>query len=160
MRLGLMQIDRQVRSGNVISDPHLETPASAGVASGYSMRVYTQTDGVFQCVQWRLMFQSGMKTDGRLEYRSWDPAWRSTGEVREWGVVARAVAKPTGALVKPFEKVASAGASKAQSVKVTLWHKSADTRDDSRPVAVQSVLTGRNTIYGYPSDECSDVPAP
>jgi prepilin-type N-terminal cleavage/methylation domain-containing protein len=160
MRLGLMQIDRQVRSGNVISDPATETIGNSGVASGYSMRVYTQTDGVYQCVQWRVLFAGASVVDGKVEYRSWDPAWRSTGEVRAWRVVSRNVARPTAGANKPFEKVASAGASKAQSVRVTLWHKSADSRATAKPMAVSTVLTGRNTVYGYPSDECSDVPAP
>ena len=48
-----MQIDRQVRSGNVIADPANEGTALSGVEPYYALRVYTQTDGVFQCVQWR-----------------------------------------------------------------------------------------------------------
>lgn len=160
MRLGLMQIDRQVRSGNVISDPGAESTATSGVAPGYSMRVYTQTDGVFQCVQWRVVFDGTDTVDGRLEYRSWDPAWRSTGEVREWGVVARSLAQPAAGAAKPFVQEAAAGGSKAQSVRVTLWHKSSRSDTSSKAAAVSSVLTGRNTVYGYPADECSDVPAP
>jgi prepilin-type N-terminal cleavage/methylation domain-containing protein len=161
MRLGLMQIDRQVRSGNVISDPNTETVASSGVSPGYSMRVYTQTDGVFQCVQWRLLFAGASTVDGQLQYRSWDPAWRSTGDVHSWGVVARHIATPAAGAAKPFAKEpAAAGLSKAQSVRVTLWHKSSTSAKHSKAAAVTSVLTGRNTVYGYPADECSDIPAP
>lgn len=160
MRLGLMQIDRQVRSGNVISDPGSETVAGSGVPAGYSMRVYTQTDGVFQCVQWRVVFTGSSTTDGILQYRSWDPSWRATHEVRAWGVVARAVAKPETGSALPFAKVASAGGSKAQSVQVTLWNKSSNARASSKAAAVSSTLTGRNTVFGYPSTECSDIPPP
>jgi prepilin-type N-terminal cleavage/methylation domain-containing protein len=168
MRLGLMQIDRQVRSGNVISDPNTETVASSGVSPGYSMRVYTQTDGVFQCVQWRMVINGGSTVDGQLQYRSWDPAWRSTGDVRPWGVVARHLASlpaddpatPNVNESLPFQKNAAAAASKAQSIRVTLWHKSAGSAKNSKASAVTSVLTGRNTVYGYPADECSDIPAP
>src|SRR5690625_4609881 len=61
--LGLMQIDRQVRSGNVILDPTNESESNSGVEPGSSLRVFTQTDGVHQCVQWRV------RTDGRSEER-------------------------------------------------------------------------------------------
>ena len=44
VRLGIMQIDRQVRSGNVISDPALESPTASGVPTGYSLRVFAQNE--------------------------------------------------------------------------------------------------------------------
>jgi len=162
LRIGLMQIDRQVRSGNVISDPSLETLAASGVEPGYSLRVYTQADGVFQCAQWRVIFDEGVE-QGRLEYRSWDPAWQSTGLVEDWSVVAHGLVDQTsleaGAEL-PFSNEGAAGGSEAQSVRVTLWVKDRQSDARSKASAVSSVLTGRNTVFGYPADECGNIPAP
>lgn len=168
--LGLRQIDRQVRSGNVISDPASETVASSGVAPYYSLRVYTQTDGVYQCVQWRVTYAAG-SAYGDLEYRSWEPAWQSTGNVQDWSVVSRDIVKPSGSTVvandpstwPPFYVDAASPAessSTAQTIRVTLRVKDPEQRASSKPATVSSVLTGRNTIYGYPADVCGSVPAP
>ena len=161
LRVGLMQIDRQVRSGNVISDPALETVAGSGVEPGYSLRVYTQADGVFQCAQWRVVFDGS--TQGRLEYRSWDPAWQSTGLVEPWRVVARDLVDQRAsdpAAAAPFSNQVAGGGSEAQAVRVTLWLKDAKSDARSKAATVSSVLTGRNTVFGYPADECSTIPAP
>src|SRR5690625_5895369 len=58
--LGLMQIDRQVRSGNVILDPANERFVDSGVDPGYSLRVLTQTNGVLQYVQRRVIFMGAL----------------------------------------------------------------------------------------------------
>lgn len=159
IRLGLAQIDRQVRSGNVISDPHDETFADSGVPANYSLRIYTQTDGTNRCAQWRVIFPTGQPT-GRLEFRSWQPDWLSSGVVSPWRVVANGLVAPTTAADAPFQRVAYAASSKAQSVQVTLWVKAAGLKASAAPAAIKSVLTGRNTVFGYPADECAAVPAP
>jgi len=155
--LGLMQIDRQVRSGNVILDPADEAEPDSGVEPGASLRVFTQTDGVHQCVQWRV------RTDGDdtgvLEYRSWDPSWEDLGiEVTEWAVVARdLVADADGP--QPFRRTDSSDDSgQTSSVDVEIFVQAERTR--SAPTAVRTTLTGRNTVYGYPIDRCDNVPAP
>jgi len=162
LRIGMMQIDRQVRSGNVISDPIGETVVGSGVDQGYSLRVYTQADGVFECAQWRVIFDEGVD-QGRLEYRSWDPAWQSTGLVDDWQVVAHGLvdqASINGTATLPFSNEAAAGDSEAQSIRVTLWVKDRQSDARSKASAVSSVLTGRNTVFGYPADECGSIPAP
>ena len=138
-KLGLMQIDRQVRSGNVVVDP-----ATSGELER-SLRVYTQTDGVRRCVQWQVHGDA-------LRYRSWDPG-AATAE--GWRIVAHHVQSGAG-VPTPFEKVTAAGGSQAQSVRVRLWIKS--PQSGGKPAEVTTVLTGRNTIYGYPADVCSPVP--
>lgn len=167
-RIGLMQIDRQVRSGNVISDPAGETAAGSGVPPSYSLRVYTQTDGVYECVQWRVRYPSGSDR-GVLEYRSWRPSWQVTGGVAPWAVVARDIVRPSGPFVEadpttwpPFfrETSQAEASSAAQTIRVTLRAKDADQRASSQPTTVTSVLTGRNTVYGYPADSCATIPAP
>lgn len=167
-RLALMQIDRQVRSGNVISDPEWEPPANADVGPYYSLRVYTQTDGVYQCVQWRVIFPTGSQY-GTLQYRSWKKTWQSTGGVSDWRVVARNVVKPESSTIVPLDpatwppfyvdQTVYAG-SKAQTIRVTMRLKDPGARASSEPVSVTSVLTGRNTVFGYDADECAVVPPP
>lgn len=156
VRLGLMQLDRQVRSGNVISDPAAESVSTSGVPTNYALRVFTQTDGVYHCVQWRVRFPTG--GTGLLEERSWTPLWASTGEVTSWRVVARDLVPPTGTAPPPFQRVTAAGGSKAQSIQVSLQVRSAGSQ--GKPSTLTSVLTGRNTVYGYPADECASIPPP
>src|SRR5690625_105974 len=157
--LGLMQIDRQVRSGNVILDPANERPVDSGVEPGYSLRVFTQTDGVHQCVQWRVVFNE--EKFGVLEYRSWDPDWTALGtEATEWAAVARdIISYPAGAV--PFSRTkldSTEEKMETSSVDVKVFVQAERTK--SAPTAVETTLTGRNTIYGYPIDRCDDVPAP
>jgi type II secretory pathway pseudopilin PulG len=140
-RLALTQIDRQVRSGNVVMDPATETLPR-------SLRVYTQTDGVRRCVQWQVANET-------LRYRSWDPQWRTTGGVDDWRVVARNVVDDASAPTT-FARVTASGGSQAQSVSVTLRLKSAASK--GKATDLTTVLFGRNTIYGYPADECSSPP--
>ena len=156
-RIGIMQIDRQVRSGNVISDPAGETFGDSGVPPGYSLRVHTQTNGVRKCVQWRVIFDDEATTGGELQYRSWDPDWQSGGTVEPWSVVARDLVAGTSGN-PPFAKVDPLSGTSAQSVGVTL--RIQGQRTSSAPTTVETVLTGRNTVYGYPSDACSPVPTP
>lgn len=156
VRLGIMQIDRQVRSGNVIADPALESSSASGVPSGYSLRVFTQTNGVRRCVQWRVVFPDPTREQGQIEYRSWDTNWQTGGKVDPWSVVARDVIAPDSGV--PFTKVDPLSGTTAQSVRVTI--RVQGERTSSAPSTVSTVLTGRNTVYGYPSDVCSPVPTP
>ena len=142
-RLGRSQIDRQVRSGTVVVDP-----ARAGELPR-SLRVYTQTDGVRRCVQWQVV-------DRTLRYRSWDPNWGAGGTVDAWQVVARTLLADAGQPAANFERVTAAGGSQAQSVRVRLYLQAQES--GGRPVEVTTVLSGRNTVYGYPANVCSPTP--
>src|SRR5690625_3744303 len=157
--LGLMQIDRQVRSGNVILDPDEEKFEDSGVISGNSLRVFTQTDGVHKCVQWRIRI--GDESRGKLEYRSWDPDWDIfDAEVSDWSVVAHdLVASPNGkpAFTKANEYSWSQNG-ETSSINVEIFVQAENTR--SAPTAVRTTLTGRNTVYGYPVGRCDSIPAP
>lgn len=171
MRLGLSQIDRQVRSGNVILDPSQETTANAGVGKFYSMRIFTQEGGTPRCAQWRVIDHDG-NGFGNLEFRTWDPAYPLVNDVTGWGVVAHNIVDvgihPTSALDinpanaatwPPFWVDKSSGSqTEAQFVRITLRLKAEGTGASAKPASVTSVVTGRNTIFGYPSTSCSDVP--
>lgn len=143
-RLAIERLDREVRSANRMYNPGAETLAN-------SFRVYTQTNYPTRqenrCVQWKI-------EDGQLLRRSW-PTSPQPGQVTAWHVEAeKLVNEETGdpAFVMPDP-------SAARTVDVT-FVVDADPGDSmSRPVRLQTSLTGRNTSYGYPSDVCTPVPA-
>ncbi|MBN2177012.1 MAG: type II secretion system protein [Demequinaceae bacterium] len=169
-QLGLAQIDRQVRSGNVILDPAAEGLSTSGVDPYYSMRIYTQVDEIPKCAQWRVIDvdEDGF---GNLEFRSWLPSQPNTAT--SWAVVARDLIQvdvhPTSpaditsnpSTWPPFwvDSTATAG-TQAQLVRVTLRLKDPDQREDSEPASVTTVITGRNTVFGYPASACATAPPP
>jgi len=171
MRLGISQIDRQVRSGDVILDPAAEPYSAAGVDPFYSMRILTQEDGKARCAQWRVIDHDG-NGFGNLEFRTWDPAYPSPAEYTPWGVVAHNIVDvgvhPTSVLDieeddpstwPPFwVDMVGGGATQAQFVRVTLRLKAPGGDPDSIPASVTTVITGRNTVFGYPSTSCSHIP--
>jgi prepilin-type N-terminal cleavage/methylation domain-containing protein len=146
-RLGLAQIDRQVRSGNVLFDPALESLPM-------SMRIYTQSNGTDKCVQWQV-------TNRQLRYRSWTPDWQSTGNVTAWRTVAYDIDNDTSVSTteRPFTLEGSTTQYGSRLVDVTLYTR-ATTAPVNQRVLVSSSLSGRNTIYGYDAGICTPVPAP
>lgn len=169
-RLGLSQIDRQIRSGNLILDPAAEDPDDSGVPAYYSLRIYTQEGGVATCAQWRVVFLSGTEF-GDLQYREWPPAAPST--VTAWTTVADNLVAPTPGFDEsdasttaneqmwpPFWVDTAGGVSEAQNVRITLRLSDPSSRDDARAQTLTSVVTGRNTVFGYSDTNCSNVPAP
>lgn len=165
-RIGLSQIDKQVRSGNVILDPALDGMAQAGVPANYSLRIYTQEGGSDMCVQWRVIFPLPTSKFGQLEYREWESG--SVATVTDWYRVASNVVKPSGTLSAadsstwpPFWiDTSQPTGTAAKNVRLTLRVSDPDAKTDSKPIAVTSVVTGRNTVFGYSPLTCSTVPAP
>ncbi len=165
-RLGLSQIDRQIRSGNLITDPSGDDSSVSGVEPYYSLRIYTQEGGEDKCVQWRVIF-AGTTPFGKLEYREWLPADIST--VTTWTRVASNVVNPTVDPLSagdplswpPFwiDDTLHAG-SDAQNIRITLRLSDPSAKSGSKPQVLTSVVTGRNTVFGYPTVVCSDVPTP
>jgi len=140
-RLALMQIDRQVRSGNVLYNP-------ASESLPLSMRVYTQANGVQRCVQWQVY-------DRKLRTRSWSTTWQTDGLVSDWAVVAHDVVNTT--TTPPFALQGGMTAYGSRLVDITLLVKSPTA--GGQPINVTSSLSGRNTAYGYDPGVCSPVPA-
>lgn len=173
-RLGISQIDRQVRSGNVILDPATEDLSTSGVGPYYSMRIFTQVDGKERCAQWRVIDKDG-DGFGNLEFRSWAPGYPGVVDVTDWGPVAHNIVEmdstpPTSesqivadqpSTWPPFwvDTEMTAG-TQAQLVRVTLRLKDPQERGDTDPTLVTTVITGRNTIFGYPASSCSQAPPP
>lgn len=146
-RIGLMQIDRFVRSGNLFYDPaSSETP-------GMSVLVYTQANGDRQCVEWQVL------SDGQLQNRSWSPAWKTDGVVSDWGTIARnLVNNASGYTAAPAFVLTATGEDSQNVLEIRLLVKNPDS--SGSPVEVATTLSGRNTLFGYDPAVCGDVPPP
>ena len=140
-RLALQQMDRQVRSGNVLYNPATE-------ALPLSMRVYTQANGDQRCVQWQV-------DNTKLRTRSWSTTWLTDGQVSAWAVVAHDVVNTAAA--PPFALQGGSTAYGSRLIDITLLVKSPTA--DGGPVNVTSSLSGRNTAYGYDPGICSPIPS-
>ena len=166
LRQALAQIDRQVRSGNVLFSPEDEDlvvatclDGGAGSDAGTCMRIFTQSNGDEKCVQWRIIpdMTAGGGTVHRLESRSWELDWTTGGSVSGWSVIARDIhfdAAASPATPMPFT-LDTPGTYRERTLRVHL--EVMDARQD-RPVEINSSLTGRNTTYGYDSGQCATPP--
>ena len=156
-RLALQQIDRQVRSGNVLYSPANETGTTGCTATtvapsltanaGNCMRIYTQANGDQRCVQWQV-------TGGVLRSRSWSPTWTTDGLVTDWGVVAHNTVNTS--TEPPFILQGGSTAYGSRLVDIELRVNAPGSK--GLPVDVTSSLSGRNTAYGYDPGICSPVP--
>lgn len=147
VRLAIQELDRQVRSGNVIHDPGEEVPA------GMSLRVYTQSNArtateESRCVIWRIV-------DGRLETRAWSTlgAW-----LNDWRVVAEHLRNssttdpPSPAFA--FDQAQTGFGQRIVQVSLLVNRDEREGRD----VEVRASLTGRNVQFGHPQSLCENVP--
>lgn len=155
-RLAIQQLDREIRSGNVLYDPALENngvSSCSGCLPGYTLRVYTQsnatTRGGYRCGLWQI------DVEGRLLVRYWPPsdpadatAWREVAS----GIVNRELSEPAFELEDdPLKGDRTVNVSLA--VNEDLAYRPGQT------VRIQASLTGRNTSYDYPINVCATVPA-
>lgn len=159
VRFGLADIDKQVRSGNVLYSPADEPAAlascTAAGTAGTCMRVYTQTNGSQKCVQWQVLADGSRPGTSLLRTRGWSLTWQSDGNVSAWRTVARGLtASPA---VMPF--TLQGGTTAYQSRLLDVRFEAVDDRRPEKPVVISSSLSGRNTNYGYDTGLCSPVPA-
>jgi len=156
-RLALADIDRQVRSGNVLYSPANETVPSTctatGTDAGTCMRVYTQANGVQRCVQWQVVADPSRPGTSIIRSRSWSPAWQTDGSYTAWATKARGLLVTPS--VPPFTLQGAVTSSSSRYLSVRF-----EVKDPRRPGAVvlTSALAGRNTNYGYDAGLCSPVP--
>ncbi|MDP9181277.1 MAG: prepilin-type N-terminal cleavage/methylation domain-containing protein [Actinomycetota bacterium] len=157
VRLALDDIDRQVRSGNVLYSPANETTPSScsasGTDAGTCMRVYTQANGVQRCVQWQVLADPSKPTTSIIRSRSWSPTWQTDGITTEWATKARGLLLTPSTVPFTLQGAVTSSSSRYLSVRF-------EAKDPRRPGAVvlTSALSGRNTNYGYDAGLCSPVP--
>lgn len=156
-RLALADIDRQVRSGNVLYSPANETSPSTctavGTDAGTCMRVYTQANGFERCVQWQLIADPATPSTQQLRSRSWSPTWQTDGQFSGWSIKARNL---NAATTPPF--ILQGAATPSSSRYLVVYVEANDPRRPGKPVPLTSSLAGRNTNYGYDAGLCSPAP--
>lgn len=148
VRLAMSDIDRQVRSSNRFFDPASEgANAGAGIAPGFSLRIYTQATGHQRCVQWRLT------ASGRLQTRRWTESWQADGQVSAWRTVASNLVNVTA----PFAlETGNGSAFGGRLMNVELVAN--NNRNAGADVRMRSSSAGRNIQYGYSANVCSPIP--
>jgi type II secretory pathway component PulJ len=150
-RLAIEELDREIRSGNLLYDPQLESDPYM------SLRVYTQAnantrEGGNRCVQWRIAQQ-------QLQRRSWTINWQSPGGVVDpWRIVATGIVnKSVNPTVKAFQLDPDPSKGK-RTLMITILSRASMSAGSNTPVQITSSVTGRDTEYGYPSNVCSTIP--
>ncbi len=145
-RLGVEQLQRQIRSGNVLYAPTYDSAAKA-----WLLQVFTQVGGPQRCVQWKVD-----SVADQLQFRSWSPAWQSNGDVSDWQVIARYVVNnPANPSDSPFTRSAanSPYGTRLLTVKLLVKADGAPT-----PTAIDTSITGRNTTFGFNQSACTAIP--
>lgn len=155
-QLAMQQLDREIRSGNVIYNPTVEGTSQtscSGCVPYYTVRVYTQanadTRSTYYCTLWKV------DTTGNLWTRQWppsDPASAGAWRLVATDVVNRTVGEHAFSL-DPDPLKGSRTLNVTFAVNTDYVHHQAGT------VRVQEALTGRNTSYGYPTGVCAVTPS-
>ena len=156
-RLAVEELDREIRSGNVLYDPATESDAGHDIYRGMSLRIYTQSNANsrpgFRCVQWRIT------SGGELQTRNWWTDWRSSPStlVAGWRVVADHVVNRTDSPpVTAFSLDTSDASYGSRLVKIVIVVNENPAHEQD--VRVESSVEGRNTTFGYPNNACADIP--
>ncbi|MDP9072503.1 MAG: hypothetical protein M3N68_14710 [Actinomycetota bacterium] len=140
-RLAAQQVDRQIRSGNVLYQPE---------SGGMSLRVYTQANASQKCVQWRVLGR-------QLQWRSWTTTWLVDGDVSPWRVAADDVVNANVVPPVPVFALDTSQVEFGQRImRVSILVN--DSERAGRPVRIDLSVTGRNTQSGSAASACSDVP--
>jgi hypothetical protein len=146
-RAAVEQLDREIRSGNVLYDPAAESPAN------YALRIYTQANATtrtpsFLCVQWRI-------DDRELIRRTWPP--HDPANASGWRIIATDVVNVDQGV--PAFALDPDPAKAGRTVDITLLVNSDPEESNSPTIRIQTSLTGRNTSFGFPLDVCNPAPA-
>jgi prepilin-type N-terminal cleavage/methylation domain-containing protein len=157
-RLVLEQLDRELRSGNVLYDPSLENNGVAsctGCVAGYTLRIYTQsnadTSSGYRCELWKI------DTSKQLLVRTWAPDDPTGPSTTDWRVVATGVVNRTLGTAAFSLDPDSLKASR--TLDITLSMNNDYTNHPTQTETLREALTGRDTSYGFPSNVCASVPS-
>lgn len=150
-RLAVEQLDREIRSGNVMYDPATET---APYDPYYTVRVYTQTNapsrGTFSCVLWEIT------GDGELRTRRWPPD--TPDQATPWRVVATGIVNRELVPPVPAFELDPDPLKGQRTLTITLRVNEDYENRPTQTIEIAESLTGRNTSYGYPVTVCADTP--
>jgi prepilin-type N-terminal cleavage/methylation domain-containing protein len=153
VRLALENLDRLVRSGNVLIDPAVtDTDCKASGSAYQCLLAYTQANGTTsqpaRCIQWRVEGTT-------LQTRYWLPAPASkAATVTTWRDVADGILNLQTSPVTQTFSLDPDPLKQDRSVEI-LFLVGTSTEGLDGPIArVEASLTARNTSYGYLSDAC------
>lgn len=151
VRLAVYSLDREVRSGNVLYDPGMESYPAGDIVPGMSVRIYTQSNSTFKCVQWRV------NSSQELERRDWSPEWQSdpTNLVHGWRTVATGVRNRADSLGAAFSRP------QTNLMTIDIWANNDPDLKKGKSVDVKASVSGRNTIFYSSNQLCGPaVPDP
>jgi len=148
-RLAIEQLDREVRSGNVIYNPATEA------LPYYSFRVFTQSNAntstpPFRCVQWVIAGRELLR-------RQWPPGQPELAS--GWRIVAEHIVNRDLTPTEPAFNLDPEVSKGGRTVNVKLAVNGNLTNEPRATIRIQTALTGRNTSLGFSSDVCADLPA-
>jgi len=153
-RLALEELDREIRSGNVLYNP------GSGTDAYYRFKIYTQsnaptrateTSSGYVCRLWRITPTYDLQT------RFWPPL--KPLEATDWRTVATGVVnQAVSPEVHAFELDDDENKG-GRTVNIVLMMNNDYENRPNETVKIQSSLTGRNTSYGFPVNVCDEEPA-
>jgi hypothetical protein len=166
-RLGVEELDREIRSGNLLYDPQSANLQQnpTGDPSGMQLVIYTQTNATTRnpgnrCVQWRITSGTGANPDEllRRDWSSTDPA----GTVTAWRIIADDVVnndpgksgKPGPVPAFTLDHSQTSFGDRIITIDLLVNHNP----QAGSTVEIQDSVTGRNTEFGYPNTVCNTVP--
>ena len=155
-RLAVEEMDKEIRSGNLLYDPKNENDPTHFIYPYMSVRVYTQTNADTRipgtrCVQWRIY-------KNNLERRAWASDWQNGGVVEGWRTIATGIVNNSvSPTVRAFQ-LDTDPAKGSRTLIITILSRSSTEAGAKTPVQITQSVTGRDTEYGYPSAVCAAIP--
>jgi prepilin-type N-terminal cleavage/methylation domain-containing protein len=151
-RLALEELDREIRSGNVLYDP------GSGTDAYYRFKIYTQSNAPtrdpapgYVCRLWRITPTYDLQT------RFWPPL--EPTQATDWRTVATGVVNRALSPAVPAFALDPDPNKGGRTVNIVLMMNNDLADRPNETVKIQSSLTGRNTSYGFPVSVCNSEPA-
>ena len=153
--LTMHELNQEATSANIVFDPATEgtnagkNPDNTAIPAGFSLRIYTQNNGRFTCVQWRLL------DTGALQFRQWQDGASppSIWSTLLTGLMNYGAPAPFAGQTKPFVLDAasayyggSSSGGRLLDVDLIL-----DQHHTETPIEVRSSIAGRDAWY-YPAN--------
>jgi type II secretory pathway pseudopilin PulG len=166
-RLAVQELDREIRSGNLLYDPQSAVLSQnpTGDSSGMQLVIYTQTNATTRnpgnrCVQWKVT-NGTSPTPDQLQRRDWSSVNPLTS-VSSWRIIAEdvvnndAAKNGRGGPVPAFTLDHSQSSFGDRNIKVDILVN--HNPKSGKTVEIVDSVTGRNTEFGYPNTVCQVVP--
>lgn len=158
-RIAVQELDREIRSGNVLYDPSAENDPTHFIYPGMALRIYTQANAPTRetaslpgerCVQWRIKYSTATSAY-QLQRREWAQSggFPVSGSDTPWQVIVSSVMNRA---VSPQKPAFSVDPNK-RIVNIALLANNNSQRGNV--VELDTTVEGRNTTYQFPN-ECGD----